>query len=377
MFDDTTQAIRNVGASLLQEYANGSTVIGGINGPYDDPETPVRNLSHLAVIGSIEISKFGNDQFIPVLKRIGEDILSRKGTDNLWIMREKAAKDQCNGVIGHAWLNEGFIYLYHALNDSKWIEEAVSVSKLHTFDYRLGLWYRPAEKSIDFTLNHQLWYAATLAELNSIVNNQAFTAQLDVFMKCLPRNLATNKIGRIRHSTILHDSFKETMKQKVKNGLSDYHEKKNSPSMAYKEQGYHVFNMMALARLYRLRAGDSIWASRDFKKAIEYVTTDVFFEGLENPNVKYDASLKNKISDPSETSINIYGYPYNVPGFEVAYVGEIFKGMLSKDIIEKCLKRQVELTYDSADGKFGTRCHDKQTINYRVYEYYRFLEILA
>lgn len=375
MYESTTTVIRDIGKKLIQNYMNGNQISGGINGPYDDPETPVRNLSHLAIICGIEVLKYGREEYIPALKKIGTEILNRKGRDNLWIMREKATKDQCNGVIGHAWLNEAFIYLFRTLQDEVYIDEALTVARQHGFNQKIGLWKRPTDGTVDYTMNHQLWYAATLAELNDIVKDIELSRQLDRFMERLPHNLEVSKNGRIRHSVIMHESAKDTLKQKIKNFLSDFHEKQNKPSMAYKEEGYHVFNLFALARLYRVKADSLFWNTVKFKKSINYVHQDEFFVGLENPNVKLDASLKNHITDQEERSVNIYGYPYNVPGFEVAYVAEVFKGMISTDIVDRCLEKQLNYTFDVGKSFFGIKCHDKQTINYRVYEYYRLLEI--
>lgn len=378
MYESMTEIIRDIGEKLIQNYMNGNQIVGGINGPYDDSETPVRNLSHLAIICSIEVLKYGHEEYIPVLKKIGADILNRKGRDNLWIMREKATKDQCNGVIGHAWLNEAFIYLYRTLQDEVYIDEAMTVSRQHEFNQKIGLWKRPTDGIVDYTMNHQLWYAATLAELNEIVKDVELSRQLDRFMEMLPHNLEVNRNGRIRHSATMHESAKETLKQKVKNFLSDIHEKQNKPSMAYKEAGYHVFNLFALARLYRVKKDSPFWRNERFKRSIDYIINrECFFVGLENPSVELDASLKNHITDKEEKSINIYGYPYNVPGFEVAYVAETFKNLIPTEIVDRCLVKQMHYTFDASKGFFGNRCHDKQTINYRVYEYYRFLEILA
>lgn len=377
MYEGTTKIIRNIGKKLIQNYMNGNQIAGGINGPYDDPETPVRNLSHLAIICSIEVLKYGHEEYVPILKKIGADLLNRKGRDNLWIMREKATKDQCNGVIGHAWLNEAFIYLYRSLKDEIYIDEAMIVARQHGFNQKIGLWKRPTDGTVDYTMNHQFWYAATLAELDNIVKDVELSRQLDGFMEKLPSNLEVNRNGRIRHSVTMHESAKETMKQKVKNFLSDIHEKQNKPSMAYKEEGYHVFNLFALARLYRIKKNSPFWYTEKFTKSIEYVTENVFFVGLENSSVELDASLKNHITEKEEKSINIYGYPYNVPGFEVAYVAETFKKLIPVDRVNRCLEKQMNYTFDDSICFFGSRCHDKLTINYRIYEYYRFLEILT
>ena len=367
--------IRDVGKKLIESYISGETVEGGVNGPYDDPETKVRNLSHLAIICCIEVTKYGKNEYKPIVKKIGEELIEARGIDGLFVMRKKSSKDQCNGVIGHAWLNEALIYIYKTLGERKYLELAVLISKRHKFNNKIGLWERPTADSIDYTLNHQLWYAATLAELIEFVDNDTFDGQLKKFMKCLKRNFLINKDGRVRHSVFLHTKSKETIKQMVKNWLSDFHEKKNRPSMAYKENGYHVFNLMALARIYSKNKSYDFFSTKKFKASMDYVNNKLFLKGLDDSKVELDASLKNHIVDTNEKTKNIYGYPYNVPAFELLYINAVIPNIISLDVISECLNRQIEFTFDDGLLSFGKNCHDKKTINYRIYEYYRFLEI--
>ena len=149
----------------------------------------------------------------------------------------------------------------------------------------------------------------------------------------------------------------------------------NCSSMAYKEEGYHLFNIMALARIYRLKPETHFFETTEFKRALKYLNSEKFLQGLMDSNVETDQSLHNNITDPGEKDINIYGYVYNVPGFEIMYVYEAFNNMIDEKICQECLKKQFELTYDEKIGMFGNKCHDKNTINYRTYEYYRYLEI--
>ena len=373
--NDTTELIRSVGNALIDNYSQGQPVVGGINGPYDDPETNIRNLSHLAVICGIEIIKFQKTELIPVLKRIGNDILAEQGNNGLWVMRRKATKDTCNGVIGHAWLIEGLLYIYKVLRDEIYITKAMEVARQHGFEPGVGLWERPTGEGIDYTLNHQLWYAASLAELNEYVKVESFENQIYRFLECLTKNFSINKMGRIRHNTIMHRKKIDTIKQLIKNYNYDCNEKHYKPSMAYKEEGYHSFNLMALTRLYRIKGSDNFFSTNGFSSSIQYLKTDHFFDGLNSNRVDLDISLNNSITDCNEKSINIYGYPYNVPGFELPYISTVFPELHLNAVMEECLMNQVNYTYDPKVCLFGKDCHDKQTINYRVYEYYRFLEI--
>ncbi len=370
--------IRAVGRQLIESYSNG-VLREGINGPYDDPETKVRNLSHLCIITAIEIMTYKNSEYIPLLNKMGKELISLRDDSGLYIMRQKAGKDICNGVIGHAWVNEALIYLWRVCNDDVYIDIAIDLSRRHTFNATIGLWGRPGQVAkdgtIDYTFNHQLWYAATLAELNEVVHISAFEDQIDIFLKKLKFNFSTTKDGKVSHGIYKRLKIIGSLRQMLKKNLNAVKEKINRPSLAYKEEGYHVFNMMAFARLYRLYRSHPFFASKKFKRAMNYMYSQKLLDGLENKNIKLDSSLHNRIAVAEEKVLNIYGYTYNVPGFEILYVDKIFGGDASNLIVKECRSRQFKYTYDDGTGMFGVMCHDKVTINYRVYEYYRYLEI--
>ena len=73
--------------------------------------------------------------------------------------------------------------------------------------------------------------------------------------------------------------------------------------------------------------------------------------------------------------MNIYGYPYNVPGFEILFIHYVFRDKIPLELVIKYLNKQFELTYDEMSDQFGKGCYDKVTINYRIYEYYKALEL--
>lgn len=378
-YQNFDEKIRMVGRRLIDAYTQNG-ILCGINGPYDDPETEARNLAHLIIITAIEIVTFGNNEYLPLLDEMGSELCSLRKEDGLYQMREKAGKDGCNGVIGHAWINEAFIYLYKVTENSKYLKFACEIAEKHEFQKRLGLWGRPGmgngEDAIDFTFNHQLWYAATLAELNNIVNNKNSEEELDIFMKNLKYNFCVMYDGKVAHSIYRHLNTTLNIKNYVKKLMNNFNEKKARPSFAYKEEGYHMFNMMAFARIYNIYPKHSFFETKEFKKTIEYINNGLFLKGLLSKSIDLDLSFRNKIENKDEKSINIYGYPYNVPGFEILYASRVFQGMINSDVVDECKKVQFKLTFDDNEGVFGSKCHDKNTVNYRVYEYYRYLEIV-
>lgn len=377
MREEYTNTIRKVGQFLISLYENSKEVWTGHNGPYDDQETRVRDLSHLIVIASLELLLYQNLNLARTIKLMLDDLLSMKGEDGLYQLRIKPGKDECNGVLGHAWVIEALIYAYKAIGELSCLKEAIRIASMHGFHEGLGLWCRPQRgvdvSAIDYTFNHQLWYAATLMELNEYIDNSTLRKELNMFLNRLDVNFETNRLGRITHSIYNRQGALSLMKQRFKKWVDAINILLDRPSFKYKEEGYHLFNLMAFARLKRLSPSLPFFKTRNFQKAVSFLNSPLFLSGLFDKNVALDGSLKNGIVDQSELEVNIYGFPYNVPGFEIMYVQTVFN--TDRNTAEECLSWQHELTFDNESGLFGKRCHDKVTINYRIYEFYRFLEI--
>ena len=116
-----TTIVRNIGKELILDYINNDKILGGLNGPYDDPETPVRNLCHLIIITSLEIKIFNNSKYIDILEKMSRELCGLQSEDGLFIMRLKKEKDLCNGVIGHSWVIEALLYLHMVFKEEKYL----------------------------------------------------------------------------------------------------------------------------------------------------------------------------------------------------------------------------------------------------------------
>lgn len=371
--------VRETGLFLIEDYVNKNTVTPGVNGPYDDEETIVRNLSHLIIIASIEISVYHREEFIEQLTYMGDELIRQQKSKGLYVLRNKGSKDECNGVIGHAWVMEAFIYLYKTLDDSMYLEKALEIYKNHYFNYKLGLWHKPINSLndtayIDFTLNHQLWFAAISAELYSETHNEIIKNNLDRFFEKLPVNTNINKKGLICHSILNKGSFRATSKAHLKRGLNSLNIVLDKPSYNYKEKGYHIFNVAAFARLYKIFPKKKFWYSSKFEKILNFIHSEKLLEGLLSSEVDKDISLKNRIREETNKDVNIYGFPYNVPGFEVFYIKQIFPSYISNHIMNLYLKNQMKITYDEEKRNFGKKCFDDVVVKYRTYEFYKGLE---
>lgn len=373
--------IRLAGKQLIENYLKSGHVATGINGPYDDPETEVRNLAHLVVITAIECISYNIIEYRNIVARMADELLSMVSTDGTYKMRQKTGKDQCNGVIGHAWLNEGLLYAYKVTGNKKYIDEAVRICRIHDFQPKLGLWGRPLmgnnDSAIDYTFNHQLWFAASLAEVLTVVDDIDLKKQLYRFLSCLKQNLKLKSNGRIAHSIYSRIRRKEALKMRIKMAIEFLKESIGRPSLRYKEVGYHVFNLMAFARLYNAYPGYVFFNSKSFNKICSYLNDTNFQMELETANLQMDGSSHGNSLTDEEKSLNIYGYPYNVVGFEIAYCKKILGNKINSQTAEKLISKQFELTWDNDIKCFGNLCHDKHTVNYRIYEYYRYIELFT
>ena len=371
--------IRQVGNNLVEAFKRNGNIGNGLNGPYDDDETEVRYLAHLAVIASVESQKYGRQDCRDVAEEIGCKLLSMHDGNHVYKMRVKPGKDECNGVIGHAWLVEGLLYVYKVTGDQKYLDESEKICKNHAFNNKIGLWGRPlkgcGDSAIDFTFNHQLWYAVTLAELLKERADAELQRQLDTFLMKLPELVTFNRDGRVAHGIYKRVSWKGTLKYKMARVRNVVKEKAGKPSLSYKEVGYHTFNLMAFARLYRLCPDAPIFKTKQIWKALDFLKKDYFQKELEEGNIRMDASTHGKTLTKEESSINIYGYPYNVPGFEAMYCKAVFGDAVSDEAAQRLMERQMALTWDEEQERLGRLCHDKVSVNYRVYEYYRYFEI--
>lgn len=363
---------------LIEEFSIKDHIEPGTNGPYNDKETIVRNLSHLIIITSIYMKNKNKLEYIKLLNEMGTKLLEFKNEKGLFTLRTEKTKDTSNGVIGHAWVLEALVYLYKLTEKNEYLETATNIYKLHRFNSDLGLWNRPplygTSESIDYTFNHQLWFASSACELYLITKNDSIRKDIEIFIKRLPKLLTINSRGLICHQILRHERVIGSIKSHIKRYIDIANRIIDRPSYYYKETGYHLFNVFALAKIYEIFPEIEFWNTNKFKKIISYLHSKNFRKALLSDKYNKDKSLKNIIPH-NYTEVNIYGYPYNVPGFEIVYVKKVFSDLISPDLVEELMEYQWRTTYDENTKMFGKNCYDKITINYRIYEYLKGIEL--
>lgn len=376
--NEPDKLIKEIGYELITKYKL-TGVLPGVNGPYNDKETIVRNLSHLIVITSIEVILNGNDDLKSVLTAMADRLLEEEHESGVYILRNDEKKDLSNGVIGNAWVIEAFVYLFKATGEKRYIDKAIQIYLNHEFNNNMGLWKRPKIDSkkctIDYTLNHQLWFAGISSQIMKYSDDRTIPQDMDVFLRKLEKMITIDSQGLICHSLIKREGKKETLMSYIKRKVDLFSRKINRPSYHYKEIGYHLFNVAALARLYIVFPNHDFWSGQKFKKILNMTNSILLLEENQKANNHLDISLNNQIDNISEKEINIYGFPYNVPGFEMFYLKQVFKDRISDEILNLYIEKQFDLTYDEPKKRFGKNCFDESTINYRIYEYYIAMEV--
>ena len=346
-------------------------LIGGHNGPYNDPETLVRNYSHWVITFSKCYEIKEDKKFMDKVKELSDYLISRdsRPQSHAFHHRNSLNRDKCNGLIGQAWTLEALARASSILGNTQYSEVAEDVFFQHKFNQEIGLWNRLEIDgkilSIDDTFNHQLWFAACAALLNTPRQDE-ISDRIFRFMNCLSENLSVLDNGLIYHPierNLNQNSLRLSTKLKLKNIMksflpslsnrksqSNYNNKDYKEKMINKSIGYHHFNMYAFAILKKTLPDHSFWLSQEFCRPVNYLVSDEFKKGL------FD---------------NKYGYPYNPPGFEVPYALSVLSDLNLDEIADISswyVNEQFRRCYNPETKMMDRNTDDPLTHTARLYE---------
>lgn len=340
-------------SAALQQQASDGTMPAGHNGPYHDPQTPVRNTGHWAITFLKVYNNTGERKYLDASYQAIRYLLSREARPDGFAFwhRKKLHKDATNGIIGQAWTIEAFAMVADGLEMPELIVEAEKLFLLHAFDYDQGVWHRIGLdgklKPVDSTFNHQLWFAAAGGLLK---HNGDISSEVEVFLdKLESNNLVLYGSGLIKHpllsknGRLIHKYLKTQVRMLIKN-----------KQMAYKSVGYHQFNLYAFAMLKMSFPSHPFWRSEKFKKILAYAVTDQYKQLVED---------------------NIYAYPYNPPGFEMTFALQVFDEKLAESDNQQWLSKQVGHCYNFDTWAMNRNTEDPDTLNARLYEATRLNDI--
>jgi hypothetical protein len=352
---------------LAMQQADGS-MPPGHNGPYHDPETPVRNTSHWALT-FLKAWEISGDKMFENAARHAVDYLMRdelRPQGYTFVHRKKANKDACNGVIGDAWTVEALVTVGDKLGIVGAVDLATQVFLVNPFDDERGLWRiietDGRDLGLDMIFNHQLWFAAAGGLLVQS-RNQDITSTVGRFLDQLESNLTLYPDGLIKHfvggrsaaeaANLIGRTKIFTARLIKRRRLRTL----NDDDLRYRAIGYHSFNLYAFGMLAEAIPDHPFWRSEKFLKVLHYV---------------------DSISYRDAISQNKYGYPYNPPGFEVPYAMRVFSRAFvdhdqsgSKAWVSEQLRRCFN--FDSRQMSSGTT--DPLTHAARLYEAIRLPDV--
>ena len=136
----------------LQQQLQSGAMPPGHNGPYNDPETPVRNTAHWCLIFLKAYDISDEDRFLDASIKCGSYLLSKEARpmDSVFYCRENPKKDFANGLVGQAWAIEALVELFKATSEKKYIDLAVEVFLEHPYDDYYHGWIR---RNVDGSYN--------------------------------------------------------------------------------------------------------------------------------------------------------------------------------------------------------------------------------
>jgi hypothetical protein len=325
----------------------------GHNGPYGDPETPIRNTAHWAntLIKAFDIT--GARRFRDAARRAIEFLLrpEARPMGATFVCRTNPDKDFCNGLIGQAWVIECLVTAARTLDDDRCRSVARELFLLHPFIEERGLWQRVnvdgSLGGVDNTFNHQLWFAAAGAQIDpdpAGVISSTVTGFLD---RALEGTLRTHRSGRVRQA-VGPDNRAVIAKDLLRAALAPVTSRRIRAAMADREVGYHAFNLHGFAMLFRQIPEHPFWMSSGFARALGFVHTP-----------RFESSLSNR-----------FGGPYNPVGFETAYAAETFAGRAGLEAAASgtWIGRQLDRFYDGTTDLMTRNTSDPETLAARFYE---------
>lgn len=339
IFDVAKSNINNI----ISVSDDASFVAGGVNGPYFDIESPVRNTAHWCITYARLSERENDPEFKGLAHKLANFLIDFPFKEKeVYIHRQKHGKDWSNGVIGQGWVIEALAIAGRVLDRDDLTSHAMQAASKFPFDRKIGAWKRidprTGKAAIDYTLNHQLWYAAALSELNDEKHNEKIRQFLGALSKGVMR---TGPEGRVLH--LMYSKSPKALALRARYALTRV---RNGEALKSKEVGYHLYNLHPLSRLKRCFPEQKVFESEVIKRALKYAESKEFLQNLDT---------------------NKYAYPYNSPAFEFPLVRHAF----NLDVeLDRFFNRQIEESYVDGENACGflRHCPDPITLNARIYE---------
>lgn len=338
--------LKSCDAAVKIQKKDGS-MPSGHNGPYFDKETSLRNTSHWIVSFSKAYILTKKTKYLDAVDKGTNYIINSKNSLGAFLCRDKPGKDQCNGLIGQAWIIEGLIESFRVSKNEEALNLSIETFLKIPFSHEKGLWKRLEHNGdilgFDNTFNHQLWLALAGVLILSVENNMEIKKRCKIFFEKIFNNLKLKKNGRIQQAIslgYLNDFVKPTIKKFLK--------PESLKLMKLKEIGYHAFNTLAFSRIKYYFPNEPFFTTTNYFKIIKYLDSE------EYKNLIYKS---------------IYGFKYNPPGFEVFYTHKLNSEILKTyKFSNQLFYHQIEHHFDFNKKLHSKNVFDENTSSARIYE---------
>ena len=350
--------IQSATAALSLQDSEQGYMPPGHNGSYHDPETPVRNTAHwlITFLKAYDIS--GEWKFLEGAKQAVKYLCSsdiRPMGATFW-HRKNPNKDFCNGLMGQAWTIEALTIAAENLEIPELLTIAEQVFLLHPIDHVSGGWrcvgVDGSYLGVDYTFNHQLWFAASGGLLAKTGQSCEVDQQVRQFLDGLTTLFEVHSYGLIRHmmpfklfsiekkSQVLLKQARQLKKPQVFMQEKEYLRKK--------EVGYHGFNMYAFALLKQAYPEHVFWKSSKFLSTLNFIHSDYYTREIQTSK---------------------YGFPYNPPGFEIPFTLKTFHpDSQSQAEQSRWISQQLNASYNFETDLMNKNTDDLMTHAARIYE---------
>jgi hypothetical protein len=315
----------------------------GRNGPYADADTPVRNTAHWLLLLATVHARSGERRLRDAALRAAAWLASSEARpgSHTFLCRTTAGKDSCNGLVGQAWAIEGLVGAAACLGAEPLSKLAEAVFLRHPFDERTGLWRRVEcdgrTLGPDYTLNHQLWFAAAGALLAPLAASEV-GARVRAFLDALAQGFAVHRDGAVRHAVAAPAAWRSDRRVALR---ARWRER---AAARERSAGYHAFNLHALALLRMHHPDHAFFASRRFARAWRHARSPEFERAAAG---------------------NRFAFPYNPTGIEMAQALAVFEPG-SREEQERWLAEQLRRHWDAATSLLARATDDPETLAARL-----------
>lgn len=358
----------------------------GVNGPYQNKDTAVRNSAHWITTFSYLYKLTGIRQYYDAAKVLSNFLLKKEnyGLSGSICARTDERFDHTNGLIGQAWAIEGLIAAADLLDSTQYYEKAVNLFKIQRFNATNDLWEVTdcdGTKDFDLTFNHQLWFAASGAMIleyearNGLRKSAWIDEQIRSFLSAAEKTYFNVKdSGCIIHVINYQRTPSETeysinlrkkrklrsfkakpikvIRKKISDRLSDFSFTEGL------EEGYHIFDLYGFALLKNSYGEHPLFKTDKLKMALSYALDSDKLLELRNSCGGY--------------IFNKFAFGYNSPAFEYPFVAYTFRHKIDQELEDELFQFQIDHTY--ANNEFSRNCEDPCTLGARIYELVRYLQ---